>query len=202
MKLILITTPTYFVEEDKILTTLFEEGLDILHLRKPNEAAMYAERLFSLIPEKYHKRIVIHDHFYMKNEYRLKGIHLSERNPFVPEDYSGFISATCHTIEDVLADKKNCDYVFLSNIFNSISYPEQLSSHTPEEIRVAAKSGIIDKKVIALGGVTHENILQVKDFGFGWAAIQGAIWSQFNHETANSYKGIIEYFKRLKRIAD
>ena len=28
MKLILITTPTYFVEEDKILTTLFDEGLD------------------------------------------------------------------------------------------------------------------------------------------------------------------------------
>lgn len=35
MKLILITTPTYFVEEDKILTTLFDEGLDILHLRNP-----------------------------------------------------------------------------------------------------------------------------------------------------------------------
>ncbi|HIY37265.1 MAG TPA: thiamine phosphate synthase, partial [Candidatus Paraprevotella stercorigallinarum] len=35
MKLILLTTPDFFVEEDKILTALFEEGLDILHLRKP-----------------------------------------------------------------------------------------------------------------------------------------------------------------------
>ena len=48
MKLILITTPTYFVEEDKILTTLFDEGLDILHLRKPDTAPVYAERLLTL----------------------------------------------------------------------------------------------------------------------------------------------------------
>ena len=35
MKLIVVTAPTFFVEEDKIITALFEEGLDILHLRKP-----------------------------------------------------------------------------------------------------------------------------------------------------------------------
>lgn len=51
MKLIVITPPTYFVEEDKIITTLFEEGLDILHLRKPDTAPVYAERLLTLIPE-------------------------------------------------------------------------------------------------------------------------------------------------------
>lgn len=79
MKLILITTPTYFVEEDKILTTLFDEGLDILHLRKPDTAPVYAERLLTLIPEKYHKRIVVHGHFYLKKEYNLKGIHLNRR---------------------------------------------------------------------------------------------------------------------------
>ena len=36
MRLILISTPSYFVEEDKIITALFEEGLDTLHLRKPD----------------------------------------------------------------------------------------------------------------------------------------------------------------------
>ena len=35
MKLIVITTPTFFTEEDQIITALFEEGLDYLHLRKP-----------------------------------------------------------------------------------------------------------------------------------------------------------------------
>ena len=32
-----MTQPTYFVEEDKILSALFEEGLDMLHINKPGE---------------------------------------------------------------------------------------------------------------------------------------------------------------------
>ena len=52
MKLILITPPTYFVEEDKIITSLFEEGLDILHLRKPNTAPMYHDSLMILFWDK------------------------------------------------------------------------------------------------------------------------------------------------------
>ena len=41
MKLILLTSPDFFVEEDKILTSLFEEGLDQLHLRKPDSEPVY-----------------------------------------------------------------------------------------------------------------------------------------------------------------
>ena len=101
MKLILITRPTYFVEEDKIITTLFDEGLDYLHLRKPDTAPVYAERLLTLIPEKYRKRIVVHGHFYLKEEYNLKGIHLNHRNPIAPDNYTGQISTSCHSLEEV-----------------------------------------------------------------------------------------------------
>ena len=100
MKLILITRPTYFVEEDKIITTLFDEGLDYLHLRKPDTAPVYAERLLTLIPEKYRKRIVVHGHFYLKEEYNLKGIHLNHRNPIAPDNYTGQISTSCHSLEE------------------------------------------------------------------------------------------------------
>ena len=143
MKLILITTPHYFVEEDQIITNLFDEGLDVLHLRKPDTASVYAERLLTLIPEKYRKRIVMHDHFYLKNEYKLKGIHLSSRNPIVPDNYSGHVSASCHTLEEVEADKKNCDYVFLSPIFDSISKPGYNSAFTPETIREATRTTFV-----------------------------------------------------------
>lgn len=34
MKLVIMTKSTYFVEEDKILSMLFEEGLDSLHISK------------------------------------------------------------------------------------------------------------------------------------------------------------------------
>lgn len=46
-----------FVEEDKILSTLFDEGLDDLHLYKPGSSPLYSERLLTLIPEDYYSKI-------------------------------------------------------------------------------------------------------------------------------------------------
>ena len=66
MKLAIITQAQFFVEEDKIITTLFDEGLDILHLYKPGSEPLYFERLLTLIPEEYHNKSVIHEHYYMK----------------------------------------------------------------------------------------------------------------------------------------
>lgn len=202
MKLILITPPTYFVEEDKIITALFEEGLDILHLRKPDTAPIYAERLLTLIPEQYHKRIVVHGHFYLKDEYRLKGLHLNSRNPELPEHYKGHVSRSCHSLEEVKEHKRNCDYVLLSPVFDSISKKDYHANYTPEELRKAHKAGIIDKKVIALGGIDADNIRQVKDYGFGGAAILGAIWDKFDTRIDSDFDKIIEHFKKLKKLAD
>ncbi|MBQ8770183.1 MAG: thiamine phosphate synthase [Bacteroides sp.] len=202
MKLILITPPTFFVEEDKIITALFEEGLDILHLRKPDSAPMYAERLLTLIPEQFHKRIVVHENFYLKDEYKLKGIHLNSRNPNIPHNYKGHVSRSCHSLEEVKEHKKNCDYVFLSPVFDSISKLNYHANYTPEEIRKAHKAGIIDKKVIALGGIDTDNIRQVKNYGFGGAAILGALWNKFDTCTDCDYTQLIEHFKKLKKLAD
>ena len=202
MKLILITPPTYFVEEDKIITSLFEEGLDILHLRKPNTAPMFAERLLSLIPEQYHKRIVVHGHFYLKEEFRLKGVHLNSRNPNLPDNYKGHISRSCHSLEEVKEHKRHCDYVFMSPVFDCISKKDYHANYTPEEIHKASRAGIIDKKVIALGGIDTNNIRQVKDYGFGGAAILGALWDKFDTSNDRDYSILIEHFKKLKKLAD
>ena len=202
MKLILITSPTYFVEEDKIITSLFEEGLDILHLRKPDTAPMYAERLLTLIPEQYHKRIVVHGHFYLKEEFRLKGIHLNLRNPNAPDHYKGHISCSCHSLEEVKERKRNYDYVFMSPVFDSISKQDYNAQYSPEKIKKAHKQGIIDKKVYALGGIDVHNIKEVKKYGFGGAAVMGAIWQKFDTCCDRDYSQIIEHFRKLKKLAD
>lgn len=202
MKIIVVTTPNFFTQEDQIITALFEEGLDILHLRKPEASALYSERLLSLIPEKYHKRIVTHDHFYLKEEFGLMGIHLNSRNPNVPDNYSGHISCSCHSTEEVRIKKGSYDYVFMSPVFDSITKENYPLKYTAEELRYAAKEGIIDKNVIALGGITVENILQVKDFGFGGAAILGDLWGKFDSRNDQDYQGVIRHFKKLKEMAD
>lgn len=202
MKLIVVTTPNFFVEEDKIITTLFEEGLDILHLRKPETSAMYSERLLTLIPEKYHRRIVTHEHFYLKKEYNLMGIHLNSRNPNEPHDYDGHISCSCHSTEEVKNKKHFYDYLFMSPIYDSISKENYHSKYTPEELREAQKSKIIDSKVIALGGITADNILEIKDYGFGGAALLGEVWNKFDPCTNQDYLALIRHFKKLKKMID
>ena len=51
-----MTKPTFFVEEDKILGNLFEEGLENLHLYKPGASPMYSERLLTLLGDDYRNR--------------------------------------------------------------------------------------------------------------------------------------------------
>ena len=202
MKLILMTTPYFFVEEHQILNALFDEGLDILHLRKPNTEPVYSERLLTLIPECYRKRIVVHDFFYLKNEYKLKGIHLNHRNPELPPKYKGHISCSCHTPEEVMLHKKICDYVFLSPIFDSISKEDYSSTFTKADLQVLARQKVIDRKVMALGGVDLENMATIKALGFGGAVILGDIWNRFSIYSTENFKELIAHFRRLRKAAE
>ncbi|MGL5937662.1 MAG: thiamine phosphate synthase [Phocaeicola sp.] len=202
MKLILITTPYYFVQEDKILTALFESGLETLHLRKPNSSPILAERLLKLIPEQFHRRIVIHENFHLHQDRFLKGVHLNRRCSTLPPNHKGHVSTSCHSIEEILKYKSACNYLFLSPIFDSISKQNYSSSYTPEEIRAASKRGVIDQKVIALGGIEEENLTEIKDYGFGGAAILGALWNKFDLRNDQNYDSILEHFEVLKRMAD
>ena len=202
MKLIVVTTPTFFIEEDKILTALFEEGLDILHLRKPETPAMYSERLLTLIPSKYHNRIVTHEHFYLKEEFNLMGIHLNNRNPKEPHDYDGHVSCSCHSVEEVKNKKHFYDYVFMSPIYDSISKENYCSAFTQEELWQAKRDKVIDSKVMALGGITSDNILEIKNNGFGGAVILGDLWNKFDACSDRDYLAVIKHFKKLKKLID
>lgn len=199
MKLILLTCPEFFVEEDKILTSLFEEGLDILHFRKPNSEPVFCERLLSLLPEQYRNRIVVHDHFYLRDEFGLMGIHLSKRHPEAPASYSGPVTRTCYDLESARREKPLSEYILLRNIFDSISDPENKASFTPDELRQAARQGIIDRKVIAEGGVTLAGIEQVREWGFGGVAIRGDLWNRFDIHSGQDYKELIAHFRKLRK---
>ena len=202
MKLIILTPPDFFVEEDKILSALFEEGLDLLHLRKPGTEPVYSERLLTLLPESHLNQIVVHDHFYLKEEFSLRGIHLNSRNPAPPLGYKGHLSKSFHNMDDLKAEKKHFNYVFLSPIFDSISKSDYTSAFEINALKEAAAKGIIDKKVMALGGITTENIALVKDLGFGGVVILGDLWNRFNIHSTLDYKELINHFRKLRKVAD
>ena len=199
MKLIVMTKSTFFVEEDKILSSLFEEGLENLHLYKPGSEPMYSERLLTLLPEDCYKRITVHDHFYLKEEYRLRGIHLNDTQTEVPVGYKGKVSRTCRRLDELKETKKRSDYVFLQNIFDSQTNPDDRQSFTEEELKKAAKQGLIDKHVYALGGMNIDNVRLAKDLGFGGVVICGDLWNRFNIHSETDYKELITHFEKLRK---
>lgn len=46
-------------------------------------------------------------------------------------------------------------------------------------MRKAGESGLIDGKVVALGGVTPDKLSELRAWGFGGAAVLGALWQPY-----------------------
>jgi thiamine-phosphate pyrophosphorylase len=199
MKLVLMTQPTFFVEEDKILTSLFEEGLDNLHLYKPGSEPVYSERLLTLLPDSYYSKITVHDNFYLKEEYKLHGIHIDDESTPAPKGYRGHISRTCTHLDLLKEAKKNADYVLLKYIFDSQTEPDQKSSFTIEQLKEASRRGLIDRHVYALGGMNLDNVKLAKELGFGGIVISGDLWNRFNIHQELDYQALIDHFSKLRK---
>ena len=199
MKLAILTKSTFFVDEDKILSSLFDEGLDDLHLFKPGSSPMYSERLLTLLPEDYYRKITVHDHFYLKQEYDLAGIHLDNPTDNLPDGYKGKFSRTCTDLSQLKEMKKKSQYVFLKNIFDCIEFKEEKSSFSLQQLELAAGNGLIDKKVYALGGMSLENIKIAKALGFGGVVICGDLWNRFDIHNEKDYKELIAHFEKLRK---
>jgi len=199
MKLIILTKPNFFVEEDKILETLFEEGLESLHLCKPNTSPLYSERLLSLLPNENYKKIFVHHHYYLKNEYSLGGIHIDDEKEEKPKGYHGKVGRTCHNLADLKATKKQSDFVFLGNIFASET---NNATFTQDELKQASKKGLIDKHVYAAGGVTIDNISIAKDLGFGGVVVCDDLWNRFDIHQENDFKELLSYFEKIRKATN
>ncbi|MBR5062165.1 MAG: thiamine phosphate synthase [Prevotella sp.] len=202
MKLVILTKSTFFVEEDKILSSLFDEGMDNLHLFKPGSSPMYSERLLTLLPEECHHKITVHEHFYLKSEYRLAGIHIDNPQDDIPQGYKGQVSRSCSDFETLKEIKKKSQYVFLKNIFDCIEFHEEKSTFTLHQLEEAAVHGLIDKHVYALGGMSLENVRIARELGFGGVVICGDLWNRFDIHSELDFKKLISHFERLRKAID
>ena len=194
MHLIVITEPQFVTNEATIIAQLLHWGVDLIHLRKPESSADDLAKLIEAIPTAYHNRLVLHDHFDLATHFTLHGLHLNRRNSVLPPKHKGTVSQSCHTLDEVKVCKTKCDYVFLSPVFNSISKLGYTSAFTPKALSEAKKQGLIDQKVVALGGITAANIDKTKYYGFGGVALLGDIWSR----TAD--KNFEEYVRKIVEI--
>lgn len=178
---IVITLPYFFDGEAEQIVQFLHSSVDLIHIRKPESKAEELERLIMSIPSEYYPRLVLHDHHELAMKYHLHGVHLNGRNPQPPMGWEGSVSKSCHSLEEVKEWKGKCDYVSLSPIFDSISKQGYHAAFSSAEIEEASRQGIIDKKVLALGGVTFNKIDDVLRMGFGGGMILGDAWKNVSH---------------------
>ena len=159
--IIVITQPYFFQgEAERIVQLLSGGAADIVHIRKPlldNQTQL--ERLIETLPSELYGRLVLHDCHQLALKYGLRGVHLNSRNPLPPDGFTGAVSISCHSLAELaVARKKPYAYMSLSPIFDSISKPGYHSAFTAQQIAEARQQGLIDHRVMALGGVTFNQL--------------------------------------------
>ena len=174
---IAITQPYAIDGEVSIIRHLLANGFDIVHLRKPDVDIDYCRDLLNQLTAQERARIVAHDFYALYDEYALRGVHINRNIVAYPPNYKGTHTRSCHSFEEVVRYKEECDYLFLSPIFDSISKLDYHSKFSHDELLIASNNGVIDSKVIALGGVTLDKIDYLESLYFGGVAMMGAICS-------------------------
>lgn len=145
---------------------------DLFHLRKPNWKGFEVEKLFTELTVEVQAKTIVHK--------------------------SG--KQSCHSFDDVEAIDGKEEYCFLSPIFDSISKEDYKANFDEQELKAFLKKDR-KTKVIALGGLTEENYLEVLELGFDGGAFLGSIWSKYLCHSEQSFSSALAGLKNdLKNL--
>ena len=178
MKLIVISNPTVFPDEPQLINALFEEGLEIFHVRKPGLSMKDTIDLLLQINPEHRSKLAMHEHHTIADKIGTKRIHFSEEKRLYTTEHElkqwkskqYVLSTSVHTVEDYQGLSGNFHYTFLGPVFDSISKPGYKASSTFQ------LPSLRQTQVIAIGGITPNKLRSVAEARFDGAALLGAIW--------------------------
>ncbi|MBQ4421251.1 MAG: thiamine phosphate synthase [Bacteroidales bacterium] len=180
MRRLIGITPEYnvFSEHRRISNLVLSGEVEYFHIRKPRFTEEQMREYLSHFDNPFVKeRLSLHDYHHLALELDLGGIHLNSRNPILKEEYKNKrISVSCHSLEEIKKWKEKTDYCFMSPIFDSISKQGYTSKFSSQVLQQGFNSGILDNKIVALGGVTYDNIKDLQNIGFSSFAMLGELW--------------------------
>ncbi len=192
MKLAVATRPTFFVEEDKIITRLFDEGLDYLFLYKEYPHPQFVERLLNLIPKKYHKRIYSCNSRLMQ-EYKLAGTLFSLGSNAPLGNEKGKIVGYANNLQHLKELRKTYDIVCFG--------PLGRTFYQSAELNEIGKK-VINKNTWAFGDIDEANLKRLTNYGFGGVILNELIWDNFDSCRSTDYTELVNRFKIIKKVVD
>lgn len=166
-----------FREQERIINFIKSGYVEYFHIRKPSFSLQEIREYLAVFPNEVRQKLSLHDFHSLAFEMGIGGIHINKRNPILKEEYKKKrISVSCHSIEQVKEWKEKSNYVFLSPIFDSISKEGYKSAFSFNELKKYFNDKILDNKVVALGGVTKDNIKELENIGFSSCALLSDLW--------------------------
>lgn len=190
MKLIVVSNPDATANEDEIVNSLFDEGLKLFHLRKPDYNKKDLITLLNKINSKHHSKIALHQHHTLTEQFEINRIHFteSERLKTTSDDLRKLkeecftLSTSIHSLRDYQLLSDSFSYTFFGPVFESISK----QGYKPQSDKMVPLAEIKDRKIkiIAIGGITVDMIEKTEQASFDGVALHGAIWS----DTKNAIK--------------
>jgi len=195
LNLYLITYPAPVENECLILNQLFENGLEYLHLRKPDYTIAETEMLLNEINPEFYSRISLHQHHELHKKFSISRFHYTEgkRKQMADSLLNGnktdsiTLSTSVHSSEDYNKLSTVFDYCFFGPVFNSIS-KKNYNSVVNNNFKANEKT---TTALIAIGGIDENNISEIKKMGFSGIALLGAIWLSENP---------VEKFLQIKKL--
>ena len=188
MKKIIISNPTDFEGEISLIEQLLIDKSLVFHLRKPEKSCEELSEILRRISPKFYRQIVLQAHHDLLNKYKLKGVHFTEMSRQKLSDESLIstvkiwrkkgltVSFSLHSLEAIEQLPCKADYVFLSPIFQSISKVDYPSAFSVESLTHFFENRQSTVPVLALGGVSNDNIKTTQAIGFQGYALMGSVW--------------------------
>ncbi len=201
--LVVISCPNVVDKEVTIINTLFDEGLEVLHVRKPDTDVGELRTLIEKIHSTYHHQIALHQYHEIANEYGIKRLHftetkrkeMSEKALADLREDKNILSTSIHQVEAYNTLSACFEYAFFGPVFNSIS-KQGYTSSLKKDFVFPVKNN--HPKVIAIGGIDATNIQQAMDMQFNGAALLGTIW-QKPGESIQQFKAVQKAWKQTGR---
>jgi thiamine-phosphate pyrophosphorylase len=207
MRIVVVSPEREVTDEHALVQEMFRLGLQTYHVRKPKYTTEKLRSYLSRFDKRFMDRIVIHTHHELAVPFKLKGIHLTERHrkkkrfkTWLTMKYVKFrmpniqVTTSFHVIQSIVR-KYNPEYryVFLNPIFESISKVGYKSTFNDDSLRAGLKK--TKYEVLAMGGVTFDNIDKVVDYGFHGFGLVGTLWQ--NPDPVKEFQRITEKCKEL-----
>lgn len=196
--MIIISSPISVPNEINLIHSLFEEGMELFHVRKPDFTTEEIQAFVTAIGLEYRKRLVLQSHHHLAKALGINRLHFIESSRITHteselkryKELGLILSTSTHCIEDFNELDSNYAYAFLSPVYYSISkvdYVPKIDLFEAIKNRTNFKT-----KIIGLGGMEAANIQKTIQAGFDDVALLGTIWNQNNP---------IENFKICQKIA-